>query len=590
MLDPHRQPQQVAELALERGDIGVAAGAAAPAVRAWSAWRCARAARSRAPTGPCRRPDRPALGIGRADQRAGMAHRQRAIDRPAPHRRRKFEQSQQVGDMAARLVDELGQRVLGMAEIADQPPIGLGLLDRVEVLALDILDQRDLERLGIVEFADDRPALRAAARAAPRASGARRRRSDSPGRAAARRSAGSARAPRSTWRVRRARPRRNGAAAGPGAARASRPAASARPARARPSCATGSSRAMSPSSAFRPRPRPAGRLRRMQRSSSVMRQPSENCGRRVDHFARQRDIGLRPGAAMIVDQRRQAVARRLGQADVARDHGVEHDLAEHRADVRATPDRSAGCGDRTSSARRPGSTSPGLKRARMRSTVVSSWLSPPSAKNSHCSGTSSASAATIALIVSRPSDGGQSISTTSHRGRRCAATAVQPVRALVEFDQFDLGARQIDRRRDDVEPRHARRDHGFVERRFADQQVVARPSALGLRPMPRPVDALPCGSRSISSTREPGRGQRGADIDRGRGLADPAFLVGDRDDFHRRSLPSRDDDARVWIGDALFHVKRTVPRSLCVRHSSLAVAPLWQDKQSFRVSASARLQ
>ena len=36
---------------------------------------------------------------------------------------------------------------------------------------------------------------------------------------------------------------------------------------------------------------------------------------------------------MIVDQRRQAVARRFGQADVARDHRLEHDLAEAGADV-----------------------------------------------------------------------------------------------------------------------------------------------------------------------------------------------------------------------------------------------------------------
>ena len=36
---------------------------------------------------------------------------------------------------------------------------------------------------------------------------------------------------------------------------------------------------------------------------------------------------------MIVDQRRHAVARRLGQADVARDHRVEHDLAEAGADI-----------------------------------------------------------------------------------------------------------------------------------------------------------------------------------------------------------------------------------------------------------------
>src|SRR4051794_2338172 len=42
-----------------------------------------------------------------------------------------------------------------MAEIVDQAVIRLGLFDRVEILALDILDERDLESLGIAEFAYD---------------------------------------------------------------------------------------------------------------------------------------------------------------------------------------------------------------------------------------------------------------------------------------------------------------------------------------------------------------------------------------------------------------------------------------------------
>ena len=53
--------------------------------------------------------------------------------------------------MAARLVDEPAELLLGVAIILDQPPIGLRLLDRVEVLALDVLDQRDLERLLVVK-------------------------------------------------------------------------------------------------------------------------------------------------------------------------------------------------------------------------------------------------------------------------------------------------------------------------------------------------------------------------------------------------------------------------------------------------------
>ena len=55
----------------------------------------------------------------------------------------------------------------------------------------------------------------------------------------------------------------------------------------------------------------------------------------------------------------------------------------------------------------------GLSARCTRSIVRISWLRPSSAKNSHCSGTSTASAATSALIVSRFSEGGQSIRTSS---------------------------------------------------------------------------------------------------------------------------------------------------------------------------------
>ena len=57
--------------------------------------------------------------------------------------------------MAARFVDQPGERRLAMAEILDQPLIGLGFFDRVQIFALDILDQRNFERFGFVEIAHD---------------------------------------------------------------------------------------------------------------------------------------------------------------------------------------------------------------------------------------------------------------------------------------------------------------------------------------------------------------------------------------------------------------------------------------------------
>src|SRR5437764_7206462 len=58
--------------------------------------------------------------------------------------------------MAARLVDEPAELLLGMGIIVDEALIGLRLLDRIEVLSLDILDQGDFERLLVAEFAHDR--------------------------------------------------------------------------------------------------------------------------------------------------------------------------------------------------------------------------------------------------------------------------------------------------------------------------------------------------------------------------------------------------------------------------------------------------
>ncbi len=57
--------------------------------------------------------------------------------------------------MAATFVQRLGQSFLRMAEAVHQLPVGGGLLDRIQVGALDILDDRDLDHIGIGKLADD---------------------------------------------------------------------------------------------------------------------------------------------------------------------------------------------------------------------------------------------------------------------------------------------------------------------------------------------------------------------------------------------------------------------------------------------------
>src|SRR3546814_6822655 len=84
-----------------------------------------------------------------------MPHGERSVADQRLHAFGQVEQAHQIRDMAARLADQLRERFLIMAEILDQPAIGARLFDRVEVLTLDILDQRDLIGRGIVEFAHE---------------------------------------------------------------------------------------------------------------------------------------------------------------------------------------------------------------------------------------------------------------------------------------------------------------------------------------------------------------------------------------------------------------------------------------------------
>src|SRR5260370_1016131 len=70
--------------------------------------------------------------------------------------------------MATRLVDQLAQPFLGLTKVFDQPMITLGLLDRVEVLPLNIFGPPNCERLGSVECPTDRAHL-AQPRPLPRA-------------------------------------------------------------------------------------------------------------------------------------------------------------------------------------------------------------------------------------------------------------------------------------------------------------------------------------------------------------------------------------------------------------------------------------
>ena len=57
-----------------------------------------------------------------------------------------LQQPDVVGDRRAVLADGVGDLLLRQVELVGEPPVGERLFDRVEVLALDVLDERDREQ------------------------------------------------------------------------------------------------------------------------------------------------------------------------------------------------------------------------------------------------------------------------------------------------------------------------------------------------------------------------------------------------------------------------------------------------------------
>jgi len=75
-----------------------------------------------------------------------MAHVEPPFHQHLLHRRGEVEQPQQVRGGAARAADRRRGLLVREGEFADQPLHALRLLERIEVLALDVLDQRHRQR------------------------------------------------------------------------------------------------------------------------------------------------------------------------------------------------------------------------------------------------------------------------------------------------------------------------------------------------------------------------------------------------------------------------------------------------------------
>ena len=119
-----------------------------------------------------------------AGGRRGRAQQQRTAVALGQRARRSISSSASSGRSSRRSRFETATRRAADApadllarqpELLDERRAGARLLDRVEVLAGHVLDQRELERLGVVVRAHERRDRVQARRAAPHASGARRR-------------------------------------------------------------------------------------------------------------------------------------------------------------------------------------------------------------------------------------------------------------------------------------------------------------------------------------------------------------------------------------------------------------------------------
>ena len=91
-----------------------------------------------------------------AEQGARVPHFDAALLQQVLHLVGEVHQPQQIADRGARAADRLRRGLVGQTELLDQPAQGARLLQRIQVLALNVLDERHRDRRLIGHIADDR--------------------------------------------------------------------------------------------------------------------------------------------------------------------------------------------------------------------------------------------------------------------------------------------------------------------------------------------------------------------------------------------------------------------------------------------------
>ena len=95
------------------------------------------------------------LGPVQREQGAGVAHLDVTGQQHGLNRVGQVQQTQQVGGGAAGAADGLGGLLVGVVELVDETLNGAGFFQRVQVLALDVLDQGQGQRVLVADFLDD---------------------------------------------------------------------------------------------------------------------------------------------------------------------------------------------------------------------------------------------------------------------------------------------------------------------------------------------------------------------------------------------------------------------------------------------------
>ena len=93
--------------------------------------------------------------VSRREQRPCVSGGKLPLIELAAHRRRQGQQPHRIRDMAAAFAHRIGKARLSAAELAHQPAIGLRLLQRRQILALEVFHQCDLERFRVGDPAND---------------------------------------------------------------------------------------------------------------------------------------------------------------------------------------------------------------------------------------------------------------------------------------------------------------------------------------------------------------------------------------------------------------------------------------------------